>query len=117
SDGTCSGGTTLDGGVTWQNIGVVSTTPGTAVFDSGLYYVGSQGFSLGSGSAARISTVNGDGSTGVMVYFSTSGSASIGSSSGGSSACTSVTPGRGAASGARNSCVVRPEVRDSWYLA
>src|SRR5207302_2440796 len=35
SDGTCSGGTTLDGGVTWQNIGVVSTTPGTAVFDPG----------------------------------------------------------------------------------
>ena len=110
SDGTCSGGTTLDGGVTWQNVGVVSTTPGTAVFDPGLYYVGSQGLSLGSGSAARISTVNGDGSKGVMFYFSTSGSASIGSSSGGSSACTSVTQGPGAASGTPNNCVVAYQI-------
>jgi len=41
-----------------------------------------------------------------MFYFSTSGSASIGSSSGGSSACTSVTQGPGAASGTPNNCVV-----------
>lgn len=105
-DGTCSGGNQADGTVTWQNVGKVSTSPSTAIFDPGLYYVGSQGLTLGSGSTARISTANGDGSKGVMFYFSNSGSVSIGSSSGGSSACTSVTQGPGAASGTPNNCVV-----------
>jgi putative Flp pilus-assembly TadE/G-like protein len=90
ADGTCSGGTTIDGGVTWQNVGVVSTAPKTAIFDPGLYWVGSEGLNFGPGSTARISTATGDGSKGVMFYFSTSGSVSIGSSSGGVSACTSV---------------------------
>jgi hypothetical protein len=90
SDGTCSGGTTADGTVTWQNVGVDSTTPSTAIFDPGLYYVGSQGLSFGSGTTARVSAANGDGSRGAMFYFNTSGSVSIGSSSGSSSACTSV---------------------------
>jgi len=90
ADGTCSGGTTTDGGVTWQNVGVYSTTPSTAIFDPGLYWVGSEGLSFGSGSTARISTASGDGSKGVMFYFSTSGSVSITASSGGASPCTSV---------------------------
>src|SRR5438128_2638616 len=90
ADGTCSGGTTTDGGVTWQNVGVVSTVPATAIFDPGLYWVGSEGLNFGSNSTARISTATGDGSKGVMFYFSSSGSVSIGSSSGGVGACTSV---------------------------
>lgn len=111
SDGTCSGGTTLDGTVTWQNVGVDSTTPSTAVFDPGLYYVGSQGLSLGTGSTARMSTANGDGSKGVMFYFNTSGSVSIGSSSGNSSACTSVPYPY--SSGSPNGCLVSYSINGS----
>lgn len=111
SDGTCSGGTTSDGGVTWQNIGTDSTGPSTAIFDPGLYYLDSQGFSLGSGSTARMSTANGDGSKGAMFYFSTSGSVSIGSSSGGSSACTSVPYPYN--SGSPSNCVVAYSVNGS----
>jgi len=103
-DGTCSGGTQVDGGVTWQNVGVDSTTPGTAIFDPGLYWVGSEGLSFGSNSTARISTASGDGSKGVMFYFSTSGSVSIGSSSGGASPCTSVPYPYN--SGSPSSCIV-----------
>ena len=91
SDGTCSGGTQSDGGVTWQNIGtVVLNKLSTGIFDPGLYYVAANGLGLGSGSTARISTASGDGSKGVMFYFSTSASASITSSSGSAAACTSV---------------------------
>ncbi len=90
ADGTCSLGTTPDGGVIWQNVGADSTTPGTAIFDTGLYYVAANGLSLGSGSTARVSTASGDGSKGVMFYFSASASVSITASSGGVSACTSV---------------------------
>jgi len=118
--GTCSGGTTTDGGVTWQNVGIVKISGGgimsAAIFDPGLYYVGTQGLSLGSGSTVRISTAAGDGSKGVMFYFSTSGSVSIGSSSGGSSACTSVTLGATAPqkySGSPSGCVVAYTVSGS----
>jgi len=90
ADGTCSLGTTPDGGIIWQNVGADSTTPGTAIFDTGLYYVAANGLSLGSGSTARVSTASGDGSKGVMFYFSASASVSITASSGGVSACTSV---------------------------
>src|SRR6266850_2292905 len=63
ADGTCSGGTQADGGVTWQNIGtVVLSKLSTGIFDPGLYYVAANGLSLGSGSTARISTASGDGS-------------------------------------------------------
>jgi len=117
SDGTCSGGTTTDGTVTWQNVGVVSTTPGTAIFDPGLYWVDSQGLNFGSGSTARVSTANGDGSKGLMFYFSTSGSVSIGASSGGASACTSVTQGPGAASGTPNNCVVAYQINGTFSPA
>ena len=108
-DGTCSGGTTNDGtSVTWQNVGVDSTTPSTAIFDPGLYYIDSNGVSFAGGSTARISTAAGDGSQGVMFYFSASGSASITSSSGGSNACTSVPPPY--SSGTPNNCVVAYQV-------
>src|SRR6266478_5047247 len=110
ADGTCSFGTTTDGTVTWQNVGVVSTTPGTAIFDPGLYWIDSQGLNFGSGSTARISTVSGDGSKGVMFYFSASASVSIGASSGGASACSSVTQGPGAASGTPNNCIVAYQI-------
>jgi hypothetical protein len=76
-----------------------------------LYFVGSQGLSLGSGSTARISAANGDGSKGAMFYFSNSGSVSIGSSSGGSSACTSVPWPYN--SGTPNSCVVSYSINGS----
>src|SRR5882757_967291 len=81
SDGTCSGGITT-AGVTWQNVGVDSTSPSTAIFDPGLYYLAGNALSFGSGSTARISTAAGDGSKGVMFYFSAASSLSIGSSSG-----------------------------------
>src|SRR6266568_6854672 len=108
ADGTCSGGTITDGGVTWQNVGVVSTTPGTAIFDPGLYWVASEGLNFGSNSTARISTTTGDGSKGVMFYFSTSGSVSIGASSGGATACTAVPPPYN--SGTPSGCVVAYQI-------
>jgi len=111
ADGTCSGGTTPDGTIVWRNVGVASTGPSTAIFDPGLYFVGSQGFSLGSGSTARISTSTGDGSKGVMFYFNTSGSVKIGSSSGNSSACTSVPYPYN--SGSPNGCIVPYNVNGS----
>ncbi len=90
ADGTCSLGTTTDVGVIWQNVGVDSTGPSTAIFDPGLYYLDANGLSLGTGSStARVSTATGDGSGGVMFYFSASGSLKIGSTSGGATACTS----------------------------
>ena len=107
SDGTCSGGTTV-AGVTWQNVGVDTTSPSTAIFDPGLYWVAANGLSFGSGSTARISTATGDGSKGVMFYFSTSASVSIGSSSGSSGACTSVPYPYNA--GTPNGCIVSYQI-------
>ncbi len=108
ADGTCTLGTTTDAGVIWQNVGVDSTSPGTAIFDPGLYYVDAQGLSFAGGSTARISTATGDGSKGLMFYFSTSGSVSITSSSGGSGACTSVPYPYN--SGSPNNCVVQYQI-------
>ena len=102
-DGTCSGGTQVDNGITWQNIGTVTLNKlNTGIFDPGLYYVAANGLSFGSGSTARVSTASGDGSNGVMFYFSTSASVSVNSNSGKSSACTSASSG----SGSPNGCVV-----------
>jgi Putative Flp pilus-assembly TadE/G-like len=108
SDGTCSGGTFVGSGaspITWQNIGTATKNPSTAIFDPGLYYVGAHGFGLAGGTTARISTAAGDGSKGVLFYFSTAPSLAITSSSGSSSACTSVSaPSYN--SGTPNNCVV-----------
>lgn len=103
ADGSCSGGTQADGGITWQNIGVVVLNKlSTGIFDPGLYYVAANGFNLGSNSTARVSTAAGDGTSGVMFYFSTSASVAVTSNSGKSSACTSASSG----GGSPNGCVV-----------
>src|SRR5205085_2087215 len=102
-DGSCSGGTQPDGGITWQNVGVVVLNKlTTGIFDPGLYYVAANGLNLGSGSSARISTSTGDGSKGVMFYFSTSATVGVDSNSGKSSPCTSASTGSGSPTG----CVV-----------
>jgi hypothetical protein len=97
------GGNQPDGSVTWKNMGPVSTNPNTAIFDPGLYYVGTGGLQPGSNTTIRMSTVTGDGTNGVTFYFSTSaGTLSVGSNTGKASACTSASPG----SGSPNNCVV-----------
>jgi hypothetical protein len=102
-DGSCSGGTQVDGSVTWRNIGVVVLNKlSTAIFDPGVYYVAANGLNLGSGSTVRMSTATGDGSKGVMFYFSASASVAVTSNSGNSTACTSASSG----SGSPNGCVV-----------
>ncbi len=105
-DGTCSGGTTTEGGITWQNVGKITLNKlSTGIFDPGLYYLaGSSGLSFGDGSTARVSTAAGDGSNGVMFYFNSTTSVSVTSNAGKSSACTSVNPTLGTAS--PNGCVV-----------
>src|SRR2546422_3659590 len=98
------GGNQVDGSVTWKNMGPVSTSPSTAIFDPGLYYVGriGGGLSPGPNTTIRMSTVNGDGNNGVTFYFSTANTVSVGSNTGKSPACTSASPG----SGSPNKCVV-----------
>lgn len=104
SDGTCSGGTTaVDGTVTWQNIGVVILNKlNTGIFDPGLYYIDSQGMKFGDNSNARVSTASGDGSKGVMFFFSTSASVTVTSNSGNSPACSTASSGASNKSG----CIV-----------
>lgn len=92
SDGTCAGQTVTDGGgVQWQNVGVVASNLQltTGIFDPGVYYVAANGLNFGDNSTARVSTATGDGSKGVMFYFSTSATVGVTSNSGKSSACTS----------------------------
>lgn len=102
-DGTCTGSTVNDNGITWQNIGVVVLNNlSTGIFDPGLYYVAANGFSIGSNSTVRTSTAAGDGSNGAMFYFSSSATVSVGSNSGAAPACTSASSG----SGSPNGCVV-----------
>jgi len=116
-DQTVGSNDTVDGTVTWRNIGKISTTPQTAMFAPGLYYVAANGFNLGSGSAVRVTTppvtgalswrgdsttANGDGNKGVTFYFSTAATVSVNSNSGKSAACTSASSG----SGTPNGCVV-----------
>ena len=103
ADGSCSGGTQVDGSITWQNIGVVVLNKlTTGIFDPGLYYVAANGFNLGDNSTVRVSTAAGDGSNGVMFYFSTSATVGVTSNSGKSAACASASSG----SGSPNGCVV-----------
>jgi len=103
ANGTCSGGTQVDGSITWQNIGVVVLNKlTTGIFDPGLYYVAANGFNLGDNSTARVSTATGDGSNGVMFYFSTSATVGVTSNSGKSAACTTASSGNGNPNG----CVV-----------
>jgi hypothetical protein len=110
ADGSCSGQTQADGGITWQNIGVIVFNKlSTAIFDPGLYYVAANGFKLGDGSTARMSTATGDGSNGVMFYFSTSASVGVTSNSGKSSPCTSASSGNGTPNG----CVVSYKIDGS----
>lgn len=103
ADGSCSGGLQADNTITWQNIGVVTLNKlTTAIFDPGLYYVAANGFNLGDNSTVRMSTATGDGSNGVMFYFSTSATVGVTSNSGKSAACTSAISGNGTPNG----CVV-----------
>jgi len=103
ADGSCSGGIQTDGSITWQNIGVVVLNKlTTGIFDPGLYYVAANALNLGDNSTVRVSTAAGNGSNGVMFYFSTSSSAGVTSNSGKSAACTSASSG----SGSPNGCVV-----------
>jgi putative Flp pilus-assembly TadE/G-like protein len=102
-DGSCSGGAQVDGGITWRNVGVVVLNKlNTGIFDPGLYFVAANGLSLGNNSTARVSTASGDGSNGVMFYFSTSATVSVTSNSGKAPACTSASSG----SGSPNACIV-----------
>jgi hypothetical protein len=103
ANGSCSGGTQADGSITWQNVGVVNLNKlNTGIFDPGLYYVAANGFNLGNNSTARVSTATGDGSNGVMFYFSTSDTVGVTSNSGKSAACTNASSGNGNPNG----CVV-----------
>jgi hypothetical protein len=103
ANGSCSNGLQADNTITWQNIGVVALNKlRTGIFDPGLYYAAANGFNLGSNSTARVSTATGDGSNGVMFYFSTSDTVGVTSDSGKSVACTSASSG----SGSPNGCVV-----------
>lgn len=103
ANGSCLGQTQVDGGITWQNIGVVVLNKlSTAIFDPGLYYIAANGFNLGDNSTVRVSTATGDGSNGVMFYFSTSATVGVTSNSGKSSPCTSASSGNGTPNG----CVV-----------
>ena len=97
------GGNQLDGSVTWKNMGPASTTPLTAIFDPGLYYLGAGGLQPGSNTTMRMSTAAGDGTNGATFYFTTSaGTLSVGSNTGKSPACTSASPGMSTP----NNCVV-----------
>ena len=99
------GGTTVGAsGVTYKNVGIATTKPGTAIFDPGLYYVGAHGLDLGSNSTVRMSTAAGDRTLGVTFYFSSAASIAVTSNTGKFAACTSVTPSTG--SGSPNSCIV-----------
>jgi hypothetical protein len=104
-DSTCSGAssTIVDGTITWLNVGTITLNKlNTGIFDPGLYYVADNGLSFGDGSTARVSTATGDGSKGIMFYFSTSATVSVTSNSGKSSACASASSGNGSPNG----CVV-----------
>jgi hypothetical protein len=108
ADGTCSGDTVPDGGVTWQNVGKVTFNKlTTGIFDPGVYYVAANGLNFGDNSTARVSTATGDGSNGVMFYFSTSASVGVTSNSGKSPACTAADSTGGATP---NGCVVSYQI-------
>jgi hypothetical protein len=95
------GGTSSDGKITWKNMGPVSITPTTAIFDPGLYYVGAAGFGIKQ-ATVRTSTASGDGNNGVTFYFTAGGTVSVTANAGKSPACTAASPG----SATPNNCVV-----------
>ncbi len=95
-----------DGGITWKNLGPTTKTPSTAIFDPGLYYVGTSGFIVKQ-ATVRLSTATGDTTNGVMFYFNTAaGAINVTSNAGASPRCTSVTAGAGSWSMSPNNCVV-----------
>ena len=96
------GGSQADNGITWKNMGPIATTPATAIFDPGLYWVGAGGLNPDSNTTIRMSTATGDGKNGVTFYFSTTDSINVGSNTGKSPACTAASPG----SGTPNGCIV-----------
>src|SRR6202008_27515 len=68
--------TTKRGAITRVNVVAVTDKPSTAIFDPGLYYLGSNGLVLGDNSTVRPSTATGDGNFGMTFYFSSSESGS-----------------------------------------
>jgi len=102
------GGPQTDCGVTWQNIGPTSKTPGTAIFDPGLYYVGANGFGIKQ-ATVRTSTASGDGNRGLTFYFTAGGTVTVTANAGKSPACTAATPG----SPTPNSCIVSYKIDGS----
>ena len=87
--------TFTEGSVTWKNMGPINTSSQTAIFDSGLYYIGSSGLQPGSNTTVRMSTATGDGNYGATFYFSSAGSHtfSFGSNTGKTGRCGAVTAG------------------------
>ena len=55
---------------------------GTAIFNPGVYYLDTNGFSMGANSCVRPSTATGDGSGGTMFYFANAASLSSGANAG-----------------------------------
>lgn len=112
SNAQATGRTVTDGSVTWTNVGDPTSKPSTAIFDPGLYYLGSEGLTLGSNSTVRPSIATGDGSFGTTFYFSAGGSEiSVGSNAGKASDCTSVTnPTSSNPSGSPNGCITAYKV-------
>jgi hypothetical protein len=107
------GSTQVDGGVTWKNVGQsLSTSPKTAIFSPGLYYLGTGGLDLGSNSNVRMSTVSGDGNEGVTFYFSTSATVAVNANTGSATACTAAVAG----SGTPNNCLVSYKPNGSTLL-
>jgi hypothetical protein len=102
-----------DGGVTWKNMGPVASTPKTAIFDPGVYYLGTSGLQPGANTTVRTSTAAGDGTGGLMFYFSNAKSASIGSNSGAASKCTNVTASTSTWNVTPNNCIVQYNVDGS----
>ena len=102
-DGTCSGGVQVDGTITWRNIGKVGGNLTTAILDPGLYYVGANGLNFGSNSTVRMSTATGDGSNGVMFYFSTADTVAVTSNAGKAPPCTAA---NSQGNSTPNACVV-----------
>lgn len=105
--------TFTDGSVTWKNMGPVASTPKTAIFDPGVYYLGNSGLQPGSNTTLRTSTAAGDGTGGLLFYFSTAKSASIGSNSGAANKCTSVTANTNSWNVSPNNCIVQYNIDGS----
>jgi hypothetical protein len=103
------GQTVASATITWKNVGFISPAPGTAIFDPGLYYLGgTNGLSIKQ-ATVRTSTAAGDGTKGVMFYFSSTGTVTVTANAGKSPACTSAQSG----ATAPNSCIVSYKIDGS----